>query len=320
MKAAGADGARLREDYERELRYLRNAGATFAREHPEVAARLELSSEGSADPHVERLLEGFAFLAARLHRTFDESTSSLAATLLEQLFPHAARPLPSSSIVHVDPDTAKIDLGTGYDLARGGAMFVDTADGTTIRFQSRFPLTLWPLRVARSALLTERLDDLSRHPDKRSVLSLRLAFPLTFDPAAANLGRLRFHVKGSNDAAARLCDLLYAHTLEVRWRDAAGRGGVLDSLPRFVGLDAEEALLPEHDDTHPGLRLLLEYFSCPAKFQFFELDCAQLGRHAGVPPGPWSGPGASCCSCWAPGPSRRWSSSPTRSCWAARRC
>lgn len=290
MSAPAADGARLREDYERELRYLRNAGAAFARNHPDVAARLELSNEGSADPHVERLLEGFAFLAARLHRTFDESTSSLAATLLEQLFPHAARPLPSSTIVHVDTDSAGIDLGAGYELARGSAMFVDTADGATIRFQSRYPLTLWPLRVTHSVLLTERLDDLSRHPDKRSVLSLRLAFPPGFDPGAANLGRLRFHVKGANEAAARLCDLLYAHTLEVRWRDGAGRGALLGCLPRFVGLGVEEALLPEHDDTHPGLRLLLEYFACPAKFQFFELDCAELGRSAGVPPGPWAEP------------------------------
>ena len=46
--------------------HLRELGGEFAREFPKIAARLGLEGMEVADPYVERLLEGFAFLAARV--------------------------------------------------------------------------------------------------------------------------------------------------------------------------------------------------------------------------------------------------------------
>ncbi|GGC13450.1 type VI secretion system baseplate subunit TssF [Pseudoduganella buxea] len=276
----------LRDDYERELRYLREAGAAFARKHPAIAARLELSADESPDPHVERLLEGFAFLAARLQRRIDESVSEVAANLLEQLHPHAVRPLPSASIARFDVEQAKVDLAGGYRVERGTQLYAATAEGETVYLRTCYPVTLWPLSVARVDLLTERLDALSDHPAMRGVLAVRLAYPADFDPAGVDLGPLRFHVSGNSPAAASLCDLLYGHVLEVRWRGPDRRSHPLPgALPRFVGLADDEALLPERPDTHSGLRLLLEYFAMPHKFQFFEQACAGLGGGAAWEPG-----------------------------------
>ncbi|HEY0062469.1 MAG TPA: type VI secretion system baseplate subunit TssF, partial [Telluria sp.] len=275
---------RQRDDYERELLYLRNAGSAFARAHPTVAARLELSADQSPDPHVERLLEGFAFLAARLGRRIDDSVSALAANLLEQLCPHATRPLPSASVACFEPDPAKVDVAGGYAVARGSALFADTADGASIYFRTTAPLVLWPLRVCGVDLLTDGLEALSGHSGRRSVLSVRLACPASFLPRASRLGTLRFYVKGGGDNAARLCDLLYAHTLEVRWRTPGAEPVTLaGALPRFAGLEPDDALLPAQQDTHPGLRLLLEYFAFPLKFQFFDLDCSALGAPDALP-------------------------------------
>ena len=53
----------LLEYYERELTYMRQMGGDFARKYPRVAGRLLLNEDSCADPHVERLLQGFAFLA-----------------------------------------------------------------------------------------------------------------------------------------------------------------------------------------------------------------------------------------------------------------
>jgi len=281
---------REREDYERELRYLRNAGAEFARANPAVAARIELSADGSADPHVERLIESFAYLAARLHRKIDDSVSELAANLLEQLCPHATRPLPSATVVRFAGAGGKVDLSSGYHVARGATLFGATANGDSVYFRSCYPVTLWPLAFdCPPALALEKLERYSGHPAKRSVLALRLRADPShpdFLPGAAGLGTLRCYVKGAGEHAARLCDLLYGHTLEVRWRPPGWgeQPGMLLAgvLPRFAGLEAEDALLPERDDTHPGLRLLLEYFAFPLKFQFFDLDLTTLGR---APPG-----------------------------------
>ena len=277
---------REREDYERELRYLRNAGAEFARANPAVAARIELSADGSADPHVERLIESFAFLAARLHRKIDDSVSELAANLLEQLCPHATRPLPSATVVRFAGAGGKADLSSGYHIAGGAALYGLLPNGDSVYFRTCCPVTLWPLSlVCPPRLETEKLERYSGHPAKRSVLALTLRAAADhpgFLPGAAGLGTLRCYVKGAGEHAARLCDLLYGHTLEVRWRPPGWgeRPGILLAgvLPRFAGLEPEDALLPERGDTHPGLRLLLEYFAFPLKFQFFDLELSTLGR------------------------------------------
>lgn len=269
---------RLRDDYERELRYLRNAGAEFAAANPGLASRLELSAEQSPDPHVERLLEGFAFLAARLHRNIDNSVSDLAGSLLEQLYPHATRPVPSATIASFEPDVGKVELAAGFPIPGGTALFGNAPDGASVHFRTTQALTLWPLSVVDVDLVTEGLKELADHPDQRSVLSVRLEAPETFDLGAASLGALRFYVKGSSANAARLCDLLYGHTVQVRWRGAGQPPTTLaNALPRFTGLDDSDALLPASDDTHPALRLLVEYFAFPLKFQFFDLDCSGLG-------------------------------------------
>lgn len=288
---------REREDYERELRYLRSAGAEFARANPAVAARIELSADGSADPHVERLIESFAFLAARLHRKIDDSVSELAANLLEQLCPHATRPLPSATVVRFAGAGGKVDLTGGYRIAPDTPLYGTLPGGDSVYFRTCYPVTLWPLDlVCPPRLETEKLERYSSHPAKRSVLALALrAAPdhPAFLPGAAGLDTLRCYVKGAGEHAARLCDLLYGHTLEVRWRPPGWerRPGIplAGVLPRFAGLEGADAMLPERGDTHPGLRLLLEYFAFPLKFQFFDLDLSALGRtpHPGAPAAGW---------------------------------
>src|SRR5512146_782863 len=104
----------MREDllsyYERELTFLRQMGAEFAQKYPKVAGRLLLEPDRCEDPHVERLLEAFAFLAARVHLKVDDDFPEITNALLGALYPHYLRPIPSMSVVqmHVDPEQAKL--------------------------------------------------------------------------------------------------------------------------------------------------------------------------------------------------------------------
>lgn len=95
---------RLLDDYLQELRWLRTVSGEFARQHPNVAARLRLSEFDCPDPHVERLLEGFALQSARLQRRLDDDFSELSASLLELLSPHLMRPFPASATACFTPD------------------------------------------------------------------------------------------------------------------------------------------------------------------------------------------------------------------------
>ena len=271
------DNERLLDYYERELDYLRTAGEAFAREYPKVARRLELSGDESPDPHVERLLEGFAFLAARIHQNIDESTSAVAANLLEQLYPHALRPVPSATIVHFDTARAKVALDAGYRVERGAQLFTHTSAGEAVYFRTSYPVELWPISIAAASFADAGGHDLTggARRDAASVLTLALRFPRSFASSLSRPGRLRFYVKGGEEGAPGLCDLLLGHTLEVNWHDGV-KLRALGALPRYVGLEADEALLPERADTHSAYRLLLEYFAFPAKFHFFDLDCSAL--------------------------------------------
>ena len=102
--------------YLSELTYLREMGAAFSDAHPKVASRLELSPDESPDPHVERLLESFAFLTARIQRNLDQQFPEITTALLDILYPHYLRPVPSMTVARfrADPDQGK--LTTGYKI------------------------------------------------------------------------------------------------------------------------------------------------------------------------------------------------------------
>ena len=89
---------RLLELYNTELRHLRETAAEFGRDFPKIAGRLSLdldAKEICPDPYVERLLEGFAFLAARVHLKLDAEFPRFTQGLLETVYPDYLCPVPS---------------------------------------------------------------------------------------------------------------------------------------------------------------------------------------------------------------------------------
>ena len=86
---------RLLRYYNLELQHLRESGAEFAQEFPKIAARLGMHGLEVADPYVERLLEGVAFLAARVHLKLDAEFPRFTQALLETIYPHYLSPIPA---------------------------------------------------------------------------------------------------------------------------------------------------------------------------------------------------------------------------------
>ena len=123
----------LLEYYERELTFLRQMGAEFAARYPKVASRLLMEPTKCEDPHVERLLEGFAFLAARVHLKIDDDLPEISQSMLELVYPHYVRPIPSLSIVqfHVDPEQGK--LTTGFQIPRETLLYSRPVAGHSVQ-------------------------------------------------------------------------------------------------------------------------------------------------------------------------------------------
>src|SRR5512135_1604429 len=131
--------------YNRELSYIRRLAAQFAEAHPKIAGRLRLGPDASDDPHVERLIEAFAYLTARVRHKLDDDFPELTEALLGVLYPHYQAPLPSMAIVQLQLDPRQTELTVGHVVPRHSPLETEPIQGEPCRFRTCYPVTLWPI-------------------------------------------------------------------------------------------------------------------------------------------------------------------------------
>jgi type VI secretion system protein ImpG len=266
----------LLDYYQRELTYLRHEGADFARHYPRVAARLDLSGAESPDPHVERLLESFAFLTARIQRTLDSEFPQIPAALLGVLYPHLTAPVPSMAIAQAQVDPGQARAATGFTLPDNTQLHVEATDGLPCRFRTSYPVTLWPIEVAAAAIRPAAdFPFLDRRNDVAAVLRLTLRTMGRLGFADLAPTSLRLHLNADPIAAGTLYELLLNQVREVAIRPA-GHKLPARTLPaaaiRPVGFQPDEDVLPWPSHAHAAYRLIQEYFIFPEKFLFLDID------------------------------------------------
>ena len=263
--------------YERELIFLRQSAQEFARQYPAAAGRLLLEPNRSVDPHVERLLEGFALLAGRVHQKLDDEFPELTETTLGVLYPHYLAPVPSMSIIQFELDHERGQFPDGFTIPGGSKLRSTPVSDVACRFRTCYPVTTWPIEVLEARWLTPPLPGgfPPAPPGTAAALRLRLTSKgkLGFSKFAS-LGRLRFHLAGDSSMVGSLYEALFTRTLRVSLQNP--RGGepiVLDpeECLEQVGFGRDEGLLPYPGQSFLGYRLLTEFFAFPAKFHFFDL-------------------------------------------------
>jgi len=279
---------RLLRLYNDELAHLREVGAEFAQAFPKVARRLSMEGLEVADPYVERLLEGFAFMAARTQLKLDAQYPEFIAHLLETIYPNFLAPVPSMMVARLHPDLTNPGLVSGLKVPRGAALTSTLARGQNSRceFRTAHELCLWPIEITQAQYLVHAPDlPLAQLPvarQMRSALRLRLRARggARFDRMP--LQELQLHVSAPGDAGYRLHELLggaalgslvwstatSGQSVAAQWRDA-------HSSVALTGYDDEQALLPETLRAFSAYRLLQELAALPQRFLFF--DVMQLG-------------------------------------------
>jgi type VI secretion system protein ImpG len=260
--------------YERELSFLRHMGAEFAAKYPKIASRLLLEAEKCEDPHVERLIQAFAFLAARVRLKLDDEFPEITEALLNVLYPHYLAPLPSMSIVQfvLDPDQG--NLTSGHRISRGARLYSQAVNGSPCRFRTCYPVTLWPLEVAVAQF--EAPDRVNRAPKAAAALRLEIRCLGGATFSELDLDSLRFFLQGESQLVYALYELLFNNVRQVQLRPLGQQqNGNPIVLPprclRSVGFGPDEGLLPYTPRSFLGYRLLQEYFAFPEKFLFFDL-------------------------------------------------
>jgi type VI secretion system protein ImpG len=276
-------GDDLLEYYNRELTFIRRLGAEFAAANPKIARRLRLSPDEEADdPHVERLIESFAYLTARVRNKLEDELPEITQSLLHVLYPHYLAPIPSLSIVQFKLEAEQAQLTAGYTIPRHTELETEPIQGESCRFRTCYSMTLWPIEV-RSAILAQAPLPAPKTPyseDATGVIriGLRCMAPDT-SFAELELTTLRFFLKGQPHNIYRLYELLFNNAVGVAVTRSEGPVDALlldrDAL-RPVGFDCEEGLLPYPARSFLGYRLLTEYFAFPQKFLFVDLNLASV--------------------------------------------
>ena len=272
--------ARLLKHYESELGFIREMGAEFAEAYPKIASRLGILPMEVLDPYVERLLEGFAFLSARVQLELDLQFPQFTQHLLEIVYPHFLAPIPSMTVARFIPDPAQGGLESGYRVPRGTALRGHVLEGeqTACRFTTCHDVTLWPLEVAEAEYVEARADlvaaGVAWHVDARAAVRLRLRRTDGAPISTLPLEALTLFLSGAGAEPWRLYEALLARGVGLAGRSTDRRADwamPLGDAIRARGFDPEEALLPSPGQSFEGYRLLQEYFAMPQRFFFVEL-------------------------------------------------
>ncbi len=265
--------------YERELGYLRRLGAEYAQRYPKVAGRLQLEATKCEDPHVERLLEGFAFLAARIHLKLDDDVSQVAESLLAIVAPQLVRPVPSMSIAEFVADPERASMPEGVAVPRGSLLRTRSVGGMRCTFRTAAPVHLWPVSVADARWVTpDALVPPVRATDAVGALRIELrAFPGVSLSSLA-MESLRIHLHGDGSVASTLHEVLCRDTtaILVRSLDDGDRNQAvrIEVSPRMLsagGFGADERILEGGAPSLAPYGLLQEYMALPAAFRSVDL-------------------------------------------------
>ena len=296
--------------FERELIFLRRMGGDFARKYPKVASRLLLDEEKVEDPHVERMIEAFAFLAGRISLKLDDELPEITESFINVLYPHYLAPIPSMAVTQFIYGSPNDKVTSVQNVPRGAKLYSRPVDGTPCRFQTSYDVQLVPLQVISAALESNAPTD---SQGKLSEATIRISMrchgnsnlhEFKVSDTEKPPQNLRFYLNGDPQLVFPLYEMIFNHSsaVEFRAKEQPLANKTMMSMSNFqiklpdpvilpndvikqVGFGEHEGMLPYTNLSFAGYRLLTEYFTFPYKFLFFDvygLDLAiqkKFGSH-----------------------------------------
>ncbi|WP_085677458.1 MULTISPECIES: type VI secretion system baseplate subunit TssF [unclassified Pseudomonas] len=247
----------LKDRFSEELRYLHELGNDFAQDSPQLA---RLLGKGGSDPDVERLIEAFAFLTAKLRLKLEDDLPELTHPMLQLLWPNYLRPLPSATIIQFTP--RKQALSQSQSIPKGSRLFSKPVDGVPCEFRTCTAVDIHPFEIDAVGA-TQTLSSSVVRLDLRTLVER----PLNTLGCAG----LDFHLSGDTQTARTLYLWLSQYLEQV----SVTINGEVRRLPAssivFPGFSPGEALLPYPKNVFDGYRILQEYFVFPERFHFFSV-------------------------------------------------
>lgn len=272
---------RLLKHYNNELHFMQEMGTEFAHSYPKIAARLGIENEQCADPYVERLLEGFAFLTARVQLKIEEEFPKFCQQLLSMVYPDYLAALPSMAVVQMTPDPGDSSTAEGFVLERGTRLRsgLGAEMQTSCEYTSAQDVTLYPFEVTHAEYLNSRaaLAHLGIKPGREVAAGVRIEFT-TLGGVELNelrMDELPLYLGGSGHIPLWLYEQILNNVCGLSIATGEKGSQQLVSLPvanvRRMGFDADQAMLNYHSRSFDGYRLLREYFAFPERYRFINV-------------------------------------------------
>ncbi|MNO73491.1 hypothetical protein D3C76_644580 [compost metagenome] len=247
----------LKDRFSDELRYLHELGDDFAKDNPQLA---RLLGKSASDPDVERLMEAFAFLTAKLRLKLEDDLPELTQPMLQLLWPNYLRPLPSTTIIQFRP--RKQALSQSLHIPKGSRLFSKPVDSVACEFRTCTAVNIHPFAIDAVGA-TQTLDS--------SVVAIDLQTLVERPLNSLDCASLDFHLSGDT----RTARTLYLWLSQYLQHICVTINGEVRRLPAssivFPGFSPDEALLPYPQNVFDGYRILQEYFVFPQRFHFFSV-------------------------------------------------
>ncbi|MBL4767880.1 MAG: type VI secretion system baseplate subunit TssF, partial [Rhodobacteraceae bacterium] len=276
---------RLVKHYESELMYLRDMGSEFAAAYPKIAARLGMDGVEVLDPYVERLLEGVAFLSARVQLELELQYPAFTSNLLEIIYPHYLAPTPSMMIAAFEPDPANSAIKDGYVMPRQTVLRSRLMENeqTPCEFRTAAEMTMWPVEISEAEYIDGRgalvAAGVAGNVTAKAGIRLRLRRTDGEPIAELAMDNLVVHLNRGSGNSWLLLEVLCSQAQGLCGRSTDRRADwtefLKDGAVEARGFEQDEALLPTPRRSFDGYRLLQEYFAMPERFLFVDLQGLQ---------------------------------------------
>ncbi|MCK5817728.1 MAG: type VI secretion system baseplate subunit TssF [Psychromonas sp.] len=260
--------------YNKELSFIRLMGAEFAEQYPKLAGNLKLSNDQIEDPHVSRLIEGFALLTANIRQKLDDSFPELTDALLGKMYPDYQAPIPSMSVIKMITENVST---SGVVLPRGSKVETHVEGIKPCFFQTCYDTKLWPLEIYAAKIQNSPFTA-PKPIWKSSVKSIiKLSFKTDQkDLTMESLGvkNLRFYVNGHTEQYSKIFHLLSASCVGLaicRHKEKKALHYIESYNLQSLGFDDEHKVVPYSQNSFSAYRLLIEHYIFPEKFLFFEV-------------------------------------------------
>ncbi len=267
--------------YNNELIYFRDASTEFAQEHPKIAARLGLKKDEIKDPYVERLIESFCFLSARMQLKIDAEYPVFTKNLLNIIFPNYTSPIPAMSVAKFAPDTQHSNILQGTKIKKGTTLSSHSIpnESSLCTFTTTTDLHIAPIELTDAQIVDIPPDiDFSYFNNQNSIKSaLRLSLEITDDNSLfsdlRNIDTLPIYLNGNETIASILHEFILTKTIGICIKDSKGYQHILKPYQmNDFAITEEESFLPMSWNQSFGHSLFLSYFSNYSIFLFIKLE------------------------------------------------